>query len=639
MGNNTVSRRQLLEGASAVGVAIAGSWGVGKLASKDRTNIDSKGEQRSLLGKDQIYSSITAANWVPDQASERTQGPVGQASLETGDSETDSSEQVQTDGDLGSSEINQYQGDAANTGYVSSPSLADVNEFDGTTLLEEDTGEGYIVYTENGLIHTNQNKLFSRDEDGNEVWSNSNGATAFGPAVTQNGDVVSSDKFNIYTIDENGVKAKNQEFANDKATILVRDNGNILVNSPAAMGELDPDTLEPVDTIEATLSTGDGATPRTLSVADDRYLLYANEGTVVSYDLQEDETVFERGLPTTALEAQGTAADQDTFYIANTRGKYFGIDVESGDVNGSVDVGPRFSAFSSPVVHEDGTVTFSGTEVVNVDPDDFSENWRSNPPGGVTTTSAVNDTFLRASGAGLQALDMNNNGEIIDTVFEDSRVVAGMATGNSLAAIVDNSDLYRVDLASQQQFQTPAEQFVSVDSFEFLQDDIDAGETSTYRVKTSADPEAQSDIEVTVTNMLQQDDEIYEFAYNQTLSPGEEKVEDIDILTGESGQDSFERINGSAVRADIRFENDSSPGKEQILADGAVNQTKINEPPSNATDLTVRDPPESVVERFDANNDGDINVIELGNAGKEFALGNITITELGKVGQAFARSN
>lgn len=514
-----------------------------------------------------------------------------------------------------------------------------MNEFDSTTLLKEDTGEGYIAYTENGLVHTNQNKLFSRDEDGNEVWSNSNGATAFGPAVTQNGDVVSSDKFNIYTIDENGVKAKNQEFANDKATILVRDNGNILVNSPAAMGELDPDTLEPVDTIEATLSTGDSATPRTLSVADDRYLLYANEGTVVSYDLQEDETVFERGLPTTALEAQGTAADQDTFYIANTLGEYFGIDVESGDVNGSVEVGPDLSAFSSPVVHEDGTVTFSGTEVVNVDPDDFSENWRSNPPGGVTTTSAVNDTFLRASGAGLQALDMNNNGEIIDTVFEGSEVVAGMATGNSLAAIVNSSDLYRVDLAPQQQSQTPAEQFVSVDSFEFLQDDIDAGETSTYRVKTSADPEAQSDIEVTVTNMLQQDDEIYEFAYNQTLSPGEEKVEDIDILTGESGQDSFERINGSAVRADIRFENDSSPGEEQILADGAVNQTKINEPPSNATDLTVRDPPESVVERFDANNDGDINVIELGNAGKEFALGNITITELGKVGQAFARSN
>ncbi len=568
MGNNTVSRRQLLEGASAVGVAIAGSWGVGKLASKDRTNIDSKGEQRSLLGKDQIYSSITAANWVPDQASERTQDPVGQASLETGDSETDGLEQVQTDGDLGSPEINQYQGDAANTGYVSSPSLADVNEFDGTTLLKEDTGEGYIAYTENGLIHTNQNKLFSRDEDGNEVWSNSNGATAFGPAVTQNGDVVSSDKFNIYTIDENGVKAKNQEFANDKATILVRDNGNILVNSPAAVGELDPDTLEPVDTIEATLSTGDGATPRTLSVADDRYLLYANEGTVVSYDLQEDETVFERGLPTTALEAQGSAADQDTFYIANTRGKYFGIDVESGDVNGSVEVGPDLSAFSSPVVHEDGTVTFSGTEVVNVDPDDFSENWRSNPPGGVTTTSAVNDTFLRASGAGLQALDMNNSGEIIDTVFEGSEVVAGMATGNSLAAIVDSSDLYRVDLTDYQS-ERPPQELVGVESVDFQPDEITIGESTTYTVTLESDSGARDSIVADVTVAFGQDDTDFEFTFEETVPSGEQVQTEFTVPTSRAEEDRFERINDSAVRADVNFENDSHPDREEVLG-GAV---------------------------------------------------------------------
>jgi hypothetical protein len=53
--------------------------------------------------------------------------------------------------------------------------------------------------------------------------------------------------------------------------------------------------------------------------------------------------------------------------------------------------------------------------------------------------------------------------------------------------------------------------------------------------------------------------------------------------------------------------------------------------------VTVADiEPESVVDKYDANNDGDVSIIELGQAGQAFASGELSITELGEVGAAFA---
>ena len=48
------------------------------------------------------------------------------------------------------------------------------------------------------------------------------------------------------------------------------------------------------------------------------------------------------------------------------------------------------------------------------------------------------------------------------------------------------------------------------------------------------------------------------------------------------------------------------------------------------------DDSESPVDKYDANNDGEISIIELGQAGQAFASGELTITEFGEVGVAFA---
>jgi hypothetical protein len=53
--------------------------------------------------------------------------------------------------------------------------------------------------------------------------------------------------------------------------------------------------------------------------------------------------------------------------------------------------------------------------------------------------------------------------------------------------------------------------------------------------------------------------------------------------------------------------------------------------------VTVTDTaPVSVVDEYDTNNDGDISIVELGQAGQDFASGELTIGKLGEIGAAFA---
>ena len=70
-----------------------------------------------------------------------------------------------------------------------------------------------------------------------------------------------------------------------------------------------------------------------------------------------------------------------------------------------------------------------------------------------------------------------------------------------------------------------------------------------------------------------------------------------------------------------------------IIDDVTAGEITIFDPVS----VTVADiEPESVVDKYDANNDGDVSIIELGQAGQAFASGELSITELGEVGAAFA---
>jgi hypothetical protein len=69
-----------------------------------------------------------------------------------------------------------------------------------------------------------------------------------------------------------------------------------------------------------------------------------------------------------------------------------------------------------------------------------------------------------------------------------------------------------------------------------------------------------------------------------------------------------------------------------ITGDVATSDTTVSADPLRISVTAA----ESPVERYDTDGNGNIDIIELGQAGQDFASGELTITELGEVGQAFA---
>jgi PKD repeat protein len=79
----------------------------------------------------------------------------------------------------------------------------------------------------------------------------------------------------------------------------------------------------------------------------------------------------------------------------------------------------------------------------------------------------------------------------------------------------------------------------------------------------------------------------------------------------------------------------NSPGSYDVTltvtdTDGVTNTT------TQPVSVVPESESESPVDEYDANNDSEISIIELGQAGQAFASGELTITELGEVGAAFA---
>ncbi len=75
----------------------------------------------------------------------------------------------------------------------------------------------------------------------------------------------------------------------------------------------------------------------------------------------------------------------------------------------------------------------------------------------------------------------------------------------------------------------------------------------------------------------------------------------------------------------------------RITGDVTAGETTVEIDPVSVTIANTE--PQSVVDEYDTNNDGSINITELGTAGADFARGELSITELGRLGTEFASSS
>jgi len=102
--------------------------------------------------------------------------------------------------------------------------------------------------------------------------------------------------------------------------------------------------------------------------------------------------------------------------------------------------------------------------------------------------------------------------------------------------------------------------------------------------------------------------------------------------------------NGSVVVLDNVDTDATVSISEQLTVTETIETTHTITGDVTASDTTVSADPlrisviaaKSPAERYDADDDGNIDIIELGQAGQDFASGELTIAELGEVGRVFA---
>ena len=94
--------------------------------------------------------------------------------------------------------------------------------------------------------------------------------------------------------------------------------------------------------------------------------------------------------------------------------------------------------------------------------------------------------------------------------------------------------------------------------------------------------------------------------------------------------------------ATIRITEELTVGEKtdvthSITGNVTIGETTVEIDPVSVTVADIE--PQSVVDKYDSNDDGTISITELGVAGADFARGELTITELGRLGAEFASSS
>jgi hypothetical protein len=94
--------------------------------------------------------------------------------------------------------------------------------------------------------------------------------------------------------------------------------------------------------------------------------------------------------------------------------------------------------------------------------------------------------------------------------------------------------------------------------------------------------------------------------------------------------------------ATIRITEELTVGEKtdvthSITGNVTIGETTVEIDPVSVTVADIE--PQSVVGKYDSNDDGTISITELGVAGADFASGELTITELGRLGAEFASSS
>ncbi len=518
----------------------------------------------------------------------------------------------------------QSQGNPQSTGFTETGK--DLVSGFGEAQAIASPGANLPPVSQNGRTATAGNgSLEVYDEDGNQIFSAEKGTETV-PLLTNGGSTVfGADATGLYKYDvaSGSLSASFDDTGSQGALKIL--NGVIGVEADGAADFFDAEDLSRVSEV-----SNSGPTFRSLVFASGRNVLYEDGEGVESVDPQTGEKRWSVEPFGNRVSNAGAATNGDVYVATDSAGRAHIIDVADGSKKDTLDIGEEPSV-SSPVFDTDGNL-YTLTGALTKFNDSYDEVWQSSIAGLGNISVGIDDKIMISTTEAVQMFD-KETGELVDEVLSNGQAKSvGMPRDGSLPVIeFDSGNYYEVPIERGQ----PSESQPPEDT------DFDIA-------RTVSPNEVAPGEEVTVTTKLSGVSGPVSTSSSYEPQFDEAAVQSVIVNADPANPVTSEATpNGSTVTLSDVGTEATVTTIEELTAPQETDLTyEITGEATSGETTTEFDPlsipvtePQSVVERYDTDNDGNISITELGAAGSDFASGELSITELGEIGAAFASSS
>jgi hypothetical protein len=517
----------------------------------------------------------------------------------------------------------QYQGNPQSTGYTET-GKDPVTGF-GEAQVIASPGASLPPVSLNGRTATAGNgSLEVYDEDGNQIASFDKGTETI-PLLTNGGSTVfGSDATGLYKhdVDSGTLEASFDDTGSQGALKIL--NGVIGVEADGAADFFDAEDLSRVSEV-----TNRGPTLRSLVFASGRNALYEDGKGVESVDPQTGEKRWSIEPFGNRVSNAGAATNGDVYVSTDSAGRAHIIDVADGSKLETLDIGEEPSV-SSPVFDGEGGLLLASQKLHRYDLEDFSKDWEAPIDGKATTTTAFDNVAAVSSANGVALYDLGT-GQEVDRALSDKPVsLHGMFAGDAIYSM-SGGDLYEIPIERGQPSGSRPPEDTGFDIARTVSpNEVAPGEEVTITTELSG-------VGGPVSTSSSYEPQFDEAAVQSVTVDGDPANP---VLSEATPNGSTVTLSDVGTEATVTTIEELTAPQETDLTYEITGEATSGETTTKFNPLSIPvTEPQSVVERYDTDNNGNISITELGAAGSDFASGELSITELGEIGAAFASSS
>ena len=522
----------------------------------------------------------------------------------------------------------QYQGNPQSTGYTET-GKDPVSGF-GEAQTFASPGANLPPVSLNGRTATAGNgSLEVHDQDGNQIASFDKGTESV-PVLADGGDTLfGSDSTGLYKFDvpsQTELGSVSDDIAANRGALKLSEDGTLGVSSAGNVAFINADTLDVVSNFSV-----DSAGLRTTVFASNDNALTTDDSAVRSLNPKTSEIRWSKENQFgSRVASNGAATNGEVYVVTDSAGRAHLYNVADGSKLETLDIGEEPSV-SSPVFDTDDNF-YTLTGALTKFNSSYDEVWQSSIAGLGNISVGADGKIMLSTTEAVQMFD-KETGDLVDEALSNGQAKSvGMPRGGSLPVIeFDSGNYYEVPIERGQPSESQPPEDTDFDIARTVSpNEVAPGEEVTVTTKLSG-------VSGPVSTSSSYEPQFDEAAVQSVTVDGDPASP---VLSEATPNGSTVTLSDVGTEATVTTIEELTAPQETDLTYEITGEATSGETTTKFNPLSIPvTEPQSVVERYDTDNDGNISITELGAAGADFASGELSITELGEIGAAFASSS